>query len=174
MTKRADIETLRLSGSNNLSRALKYGPETPKSTLVGGRPEPPGDLSAAEKAVFGRTADLLQERGVLTKADGDILAAFARCSVTLAAERALLASEGTVIIQPRKNKHNLEIFLHVRNIRWQIVKDLEARHLSLLKCLGLVPSTRGKVPQAIDAEQALSAAERALAAADKFLSTETN
>jgi P27 family predicted phage terminase small subunit len=111
-----------------------------------GVPEAPEHLTADEKAVFTKAAEMLAARGTVTVGDGQLLALYAQAVVALRAKKERMEEEGgRVIIVSKFDRMQREIRIHAVNPRFKVVRDLENQIVLMLRELGMTPLRRDRV-----------------------------
>ncbi len=145
MSHRTELDTLKLSGSPNLRRALAL-PAVDAKYHDPGEPVPPEDLSQAERVVFARIAATLSDRNVVTAGDAECLSQYAVVYCRWQRERELLDKEGTVVSKlARLSANHTGEFETVINPRLKVVRGCELQLVQLQIQLCLTPRTRGSV-----------------------------
>jgi P27 family predicted phage terminase small subunit len=110
-----------------------------------GRPRCPKDLSPAAKAVFKNLCYLLEDRGTLTDADGELLRLYAITFDRHARAIAHLQTEGEFIQEETVDKQgNTKILSRLNG--WLAVAERSERQMIAIGIqLGLTPAARDKV-----------------------------
>lgn len=105
-----------------------------------GMPDIPDHLSDSAKVHWEKVTQQMDEAGVLSVADADVLAMYCEEYVLWISEKQKLLEEGTIVDGARGGK--------VKNPRTTLVNSLRTNVITLQKQLGLTPQTRKKITTA--------------------------
>lgn len=123
-------------------------PNEPKPPI--GIPDPPDWLNKEAKAIYSRIADTAFKMGIMTVADGDLVALLADALADLAQARRIINKEGPVIqYEGSKGQmvYKAHPALYVANQAYQRARPLMSE-------LGLTPAARARLQTTQDIDNA--------------------
>lgn len=114
-------------------------------TPAPGDPDMPADLTAKAKAEWKRLLPLLRDMKVLTKADGDALAALCQVRVRWKQAEALIERMGQVVVETRQTASGKIERRVKKNPAVTVASDALKHMRSLMADFGLTPASRAGV-----------------------------